>query len=104
MAKRKSEIAPNPTTNAMHIAMTVSMIVNPPWRSSSRRAVRPSFVIKSSIIPPRSVGDLDADVLRRAAIGRRHADGEIAAVVIGAGGGHRPDGNGVADDRDDQVS
>src|SRR5438105_35397 len=106
MAKRKSEIAPNPTTNAMHIAMTVSMIVNPPWRSSSRRAVRSSFVIKSSIIPPRSVGDLDADVLRRAAVRRRHADGEIAAVVVGLGWGHRRDGDRLCAgvDRDRHVS
>src|SRR2546423_2861997 len=92
------------TVIAMCIALVVGMIVNPPWRSSSRRAVRSSFVNKSSITPPRSVGDLDADVLRRAAIGWRHADGEIAAVVVGAARWHRRDGDGVADDRDDQVS
>src|SRR5205085_12434651 len=104
MAKRKSEIAPNPTTIAMHIAMTVSMIVNPPWRSSSRRAVRSSFVNKSSITPPRSVGDLDADVLRRAAVGRRHADGEIAAVAVGAARWPRRRGGDVADGPGDQAS
>src|SRR2546421_12864954 len=106
MAKRKSEIAPNPTTSATHIAMTVSMIVNPPSRFSSRRAVRSSFVNKSSITPPCSVGDLDADVLRQAAVRRRHADGEVAAVVVGAGGGHRRDGDcsRAAVNRDRQVS